>query len=141
MPSPFGNFQDWSGSFRAEDVIMTGFGGPNSLAQSVQFTCNRTVNFLYEIGSNQVYYVGNRRQGQCQATKVVGGADVAAAYGNMCSPGTITMNARGGCGGVAGGRTYTLKSALLNSIGASTTAQDVIITEQLGFIFSDLDVS
>lgn len=141
MPSPFGGVQTWNGSFRAEDVVMTGFGGPGSLAQSVQFTCNRTVNFLYEIGSANVYYVGNRRQGQCQATKVVGGADAMAAYGNMCAPGTITMQARGGCGGAAGGRTYTLKDALLNSVGASTTAQEVIITEQLGFIFSDLDVA
>lgn len=142
MASAFGGTsQDWGGSFRAQDVEMSGFGGPKSLAQSVQFTCNRTVNFLYEIGGSNVYYVGDRRQGQCQATKVVGGQNVAAQYGDLCAPQELTMNAKGGCGGAAGGRKFILKFAVLNSMGASTTAQDVVITEQMGFVFADLDVT
>lgn len=144
MPSPFGKEQTWNGSFRAEDVELDfgGAGGPGALAQSAQFTCNRTVNFLYEIGSNNVYYVGNRRQGQAQFTKVVGGStDIIQTYSNMCAPVDLTVKANGGCGGVVGGRTYILKKALLNSVGASTTAQDIVINEQLGFVFADLDVT
>lgn len=144
MPSPFGAEQKHNGSFRADDVEIDfgGVGGPGGLAQSVQFTCNRTVNFLYELGSSNVYYVGNRRQGQAQCVKVVGGsADIIGQYGDMCAPKDLTMKARGGCGGVVGGKTYKLKYAVLNSVGASVTAQEIVINEQLGFVFSDLDVS
>lgn len=144
MASPFGKDQTWNGSFRAEDVELDfgGAGGAGALAQSAQFTCNRTVNFLYEIGSNNVYYVGNRRQGQAQFTKVVGGStDIIKIYSDMCAPVDLTVKAKGGCGGAVGGKTYKLKHALINSIGASTTAQDIVINEQLGFIFSDLDIT
>jgi hypothetical protein len=34
---------------------------------------------------------------------------------------------------------YSLKQATLTSVGASVTAQDVVVTENLGFMFLDLD--
>jgi hypothetical protein len=61
------------------------------------------------------------------------------AYGNMCDPQPLTLDAKGGCGEAAGGITYTLKHAVLTQVGASVTAQDIVITENLAFIFSDLD--
>jgi hypothetical protein len=134
-----------SGSFRADDLELTipGVDVPGSLVQQVNFTLTRNVNMLYEIGSTNVYYVGNRRQGQCQMQRIVGGSAgfeaLLAKYGNMCEPQPLTLGAKGGCGGSSGsGITYNLVAATLTQVGASVTAQEIVVTESLGFIFADL---
>lgn len=145
MPASFGNKQSHVGSFRAEDLELTLGGDKAVLVQQVQFTCNRTVNMLYEIGSNNVYYVGNRRQGQCQMSRVVGGnANMRALiskFGNMCKPDTLVLKATGNGSDKCkqAKRTYTMLDATLTSIGASITAQEIVLTENLGFLFSDLE--
>lgn len=145
MPATFGNKQVVRGAFRAEDLTLT-FGGDKAvLCQQVQFTCNRTINMLYEIGSNDVYYVGNRRQGQAQVSRVVGGnanmRELVKKFGNMCKPDDIILKANGGGGNLctAAKRTYTMKQATLISVGASITAQEIVLTENLGFMFADLE--
>jgi hypothetical protein len=133
-----------NGAFRADDLELTlgGVQGPGALIQQANFSVTRTVNLLYEIGSVNVYYVGNRRQGQCQMSRVVGGSanftQLLTEYGNMCEPKALVMTAKGGCG--KGGATYTLEAATLTTVGASVTAQDVVITENLAFICIDIDV-
>jgi hypothetical protein len=145
MASPFGKEQTHNGSFRAEDLTMTfgGAGGPGALVQQVNFTLTRQINTLYEIGSSNVYYVGNRRQGQAQLSRIVGGTanfkTLVNDYGDMCTPKDVVLTAAGGCGGTSGSVTYTLKKATLTQLGASVTAQDVVITENLGFMFLDID--
>lgn len=145
MASPFGKTQDHKGTFRAEDLKMTfaGGSGEGALVQQANFTVNRTVNFLYEIGSNNIYYVGNRRQGQAQLVRVVGGASnfktMVTKYGDMCQPADLNLQGSGGCGGVSSNVTYVLKKATLTSIGASVTAQEIIVNENLGFICSDIE--
>lgn len=145
MPASFGNKQTHVGSFRAEDLTLTLGGQQAVLVQQVQFTCNRTVNMLYEIGSNNVYYVGNRRQGQCQMSRVVGGnssmRQLITKFGDMCKPDILELKATGSGGGKCSQakRTYRMLDATLTSIGASITAQEIVLTENLGFIFSDLE--
>jgi hypothetical protein len=34
---------------------------------------------------------------------------------------------------------YKMLSATLNSLGASVTAQDIVVTESMGFMFVDLE--
>jgi hypothetical protein len=163
--NPGGAAQPFNGAFRAEDLTATfgGQSGVGALVQQAQFTVNRTVNMLYEVGSNNVYYVGNRRQGTAQLNRVVSSSDIfkqlLEKFGNMCTPDTLTLTAGGGCGGgggivgaivnavVGGGNGaagtvhYDLKNATLTSIGGSVSAQEIIINEQLGFICSDIDVA
>ncbi|NBT75257.1 hypothetical protein EBZ80_20390 [bacterium] len=145
MAFNFGTEQQHKGSFRAEDLKFTLGGKDAVLVQQVQFTLNRTVNMLYEVGSNNVYYVGNRRQGQCQMSRVVGGnsqmVQLVKDYGDMCNPKELTLDATGNGGGkcAQAKRKYILKNATLTSIGASVTAQDIVLTENLSFIFADLD--
>jgi len=161
-----GEDQVYSGSFRAELVKLdwsAGAGAPGAgggggakrgaLVQQVQFQIQRTVNMLYEIGSPNVYYVGGRRQGNATFTRVVSGSDtfkqLATDFGDICKPNDLTLDASqsacaaGGAAGaaagaVAGGVKYTLLGATLNLVGASVTAQDVVINETLGFMFVDL---
>ena len=136
-----------AGAFKAEDLTLTVAGKKAALVQSVQFTCNRTVNMLYEIGTNNVYYVGNRRQGQAQMSRVVASSasfkELIKNTSNICSPQRVELKVtpKGGGGAFcrASNRTYTLRYATLVSIGGSVTAQDIVLTENLGFMFSDLE--
>ena len=145
-----GTTQLHKGSFRAEDLKMTFAGqeGNGALVQQANFTVNRAVNFLYEIGSNNVYFVGNRRQGQAALQRVVSTSQVfknlLKTYGDMCTPKDIVLTTNSGCpaDGAAAGQpsNYTLKFATLTSIGASVTAQEVTVNESLQFMCVDLEI-
>jgi hypothetical protein len=144
------------GSFRADNVKLTWDGSTDAkgaIVQQVQFQIQRNINMLYEIGSTNVYYVGGRRQGTATFSRVVSGSQtftkLATDFGNICTPKDLTLNAsQSACGGTApagaapattpGGVTYTLKSATLQSVGASVSANDIVINESLGFMFLDL---
>jgi len=145
-----GKDQVWNGSFLADNVTLTwpGSGENNgALVQQVQFQIQRNVNMLYEIGSPNVYYVGGRRQGNATFTRVVSGSttftQLATDFGNICNPKDLWLDAKqaackGEDCGVQGGVKYTLMKATLNLVGASVTANDVVINETLGFMFTDL---
>lgn len=152
MPSifdPGGGTQAHGGSFKAENLTLQfagAAGGPGALVQQVNFTCTRQINMVYEIGSSNVYYVGNRRQGQAQMQRIVGGSadfkTIITKYGDLCKPENLNMAAGATkCGGPAGNAVpidYQLEAATLTSVGASVSANDVMITESLGFMFLDL---
>jgi hypothetical protein len=144
-----GKDQFFNGAFRADDVRLNWLGSgakEGALVQSAQWQCQRTVNFLYEIGSTAVYYVGNRRQGNANFTRVVAGSatfkNMVKKFGNLCAPDNLILDAKqAACKGGAvsgGGVKYTLVSATLTTVGGSVTAQDIVINEQLGFMFVDL---
>lgn len=143
MATPFdaGN-QVLVGAVVADNVTLT-LGNKAVLVQQFQFTCTRTVNMMYEIGSSNVYYVGNRRAGQGTLNRVAAGGsgyiELLTKYGKMCTPANMSLSCTPCKGG--GVVTYECKDATLTSIGATVTAADIIITENLGFIFSDIDVS
>jgi hypothetical protein len=150
MPSIFnagGPEQTHNGSFRAEDLTVDfgGQSGVGALVQQAQFTVQRTVNMIYELGSSNVYYVGNRRQGTANLSRVVGSStafrELITKFGDMCEPDTLTLTAAGGCGGQSGTVNYDLLHATLTSIGGSVTANDIVINEQLAFICADIDVT
>lgn len=160
-----GKDQVFGGSFLADNVKLSwgagGAGGDGgarggALVQQVQFQIQRNVNMLYEIGSPNVYYVGGRRQGNATFTRVVSGSktfrDLATKFGDICKPEDLFLDAaQAACGEpertefvsapsgpTQGGVKYTLKKATLNQVGASVTANDIVINETLGFMFIDL---
>lgn len=140
MAIPFGQEQTHNGGVQAENVTLRIAGQEAAVAQQFQFTLTRNVNLLFEIGTTKTYYVGNRRQGQGTLNRVVAGAagftGIVTALGNLCQPQDCQLQGFGCTGGAV---TYTLKKALATSLGATVTAQDVIITESLGLIFIDID--
>lgn len=161
MPNVFltGPEQTHNGGVSAENVTLKIDGVDVAVAQQFQFTLTRNLNLLFEIGTTKTYYVGNRRQGQGQLNRVVAGAsgfvDVMKKLGNMCAPVDVTLTGQGcqggggivgaiaGAAGLGGGGTvtYKLKKATATSLGASVTAQDVIITESISVMFIDIDYS
>lgn len=140
--------QAFNGAFCSDNVQLR-FGSAGAkkgaMVQSAQWQCQRNINMLYEIGSSATYYVGNRRQGTAQFTRVVTGSKefktLITDYGDICAPKPITVDTKtAACGGgvAAGGVVYTLEFATLTSVGASVTAQDVVVNENIGFMFTDL---
>ncbi len=148
--------QNWNGSFRADLLeLRLGQITTGMLAQSVNFNYSQQVTMLHEVGSTNVYYVAGHAQGQANLSRVLGpGASVAtfmSAFGNVCSPKNIDFHARGGCkagangGGGNGPLTqaveYTLEYAVLTSVGTSVDSQSIVVQEQFGLMFANLDVA
>lgn len=142
------------GSFRAEDVKLTwtdggggqlGAGVDGALVQEAQWRCARQVSILYEIGSPAVYYVGNRRSGNANFRRVVGGVKTFAAmakkFGDICKPENLVIDARQEpCGKnvTGGGVKYTCVDATLNDLGGMVQAESVVIHETMSFVFIDM---
>jgi hypothetical protein len=156
--------QTIGGAFTAENCSLQlgKDSATGAIVQRVNFTINRPINFIYELGTKgstvqNVYYVGGRRQGQAQFERIVGGSNVFKKfvdnYGPLCEkPGeNIELTAHGGCpiteagastAGVPGpgqeGVKYTLKTPKITTLGASVSAQDIVIMESVGMVFLDL---
>lgn len=145
--------QTINGAFTAENCTLTGAGIANgAIVQRVNFSIERPINFVYEIGTGgkqNVYYVGGRRRGQATFERIVGGADsfteFVTNYGPLCGAkgADITLTAKGQCkiGAAAGGKgvQYTLITPKLTTVGASVSAQDIVIMESVGLVFLDLE--
>lgn len=150
MPSVFGGSQQAiEGVIKAEDVHLK-FNNKlaiGAIVQQAEWSLERTVNLLYEVGTQNVYYVGDRRKGQAKFSRVVGGAkdfrDMVTEYGPLCNADTNVMGLEVGASscaaGAAGGTlTYTLLGVTMTSIGASVSANDIIVTENMNFMFVDM---
>ena len=171
MPNIFeATDQQIGGAFTAENCVLDlGLGIDKAIVQRVQFSIERPINFVYEIGNklgapSNVYYVGGRRRGQATFERIVGGSGTFKAfidgYGPLCQPtgaataGTtigapIVLTAHGGCnigGGGPGGApaavngvSYTLKTPKITTLGGSVSAQDIVIMETVTMVFLDLE--
>jgi hypothetical protein len=153
MGNVFRATQKHGGSFQATDMVMRING--NSLASHVVQQINgqyqQQITTLYEIGSNNVYYVGGRAQGNLTIARVAGPQAVPGIildkFNDICSPGEMALSSgsssckNGGQFAAAAASTYTLGGVIITSLGFSTQAQDVVVNEQMGFQFLDMDVS
>lgn len=146
------NDQTIGGAFTAENCSLD-IGVDKAIVQRVQFSIERPINFVYEIarapGPQNVYYIGGRRRGQATFERIVGGSGTFKTfvdnYGPLCGAAgaNIVLTAKGGCniGGAGGGTgvTYTLKTPRITALGASVSAQDIVITESVTMMFLDLE--
>jgi hypothetical protein len=145
--------QQIGGAFTAENCTLDLGGVKKAIVQRVQFSIERPINFIYEIGTSDdtaanVYYVGGRRRGQATFERVVGGSGTFRTfienYGPLCKEQVehIILTAKGGCniagGGAGNGITYTLKTPRITAISGSVSAQDIVITESVTMVFLDL---
>lgn len=146
MSAVFTPAQKWKGSFRA-DLLKLKFDGvgPGMLVQNMNFNFQQQVQMIFEVGEPNVYYVGGHAQGSAQVSRIVGPGVALGAffskYGDICQPGNCTFSAEGGCGGVSGRVNYTLQHCVLTTVGAGVSAQEIVITESIGMMFANLDIS
>ncbi len=141
--SVFGASQKKSGAIRAQDCTLSIDGiSAGMLAVNANLTFTRAVTMLFEIGSENVYYVDGRAQGQATLTRVVGPAALAGSFvmslGDICAQHTLQITGKS-CQS-SGRVSYSCEGAVLLSVSAQVTAQEIVISENLQFMFANLNV-
>jgi hypothetical protein len=140
----FSNEVTYGGAFSADgatitfDTTITGL-----LVQNIQWQYMQNITRLYDVTSTDIVLVSGRTQGQGSMTRVMGPSALAASffstYGNVCyaDQNDITIEIEADCAGGAPSNTITvvMDHVVLNSYGGSIAAQDMVVNEQLGFIF------
>lgn len=151
--------QDFGGSIAA-DAARVVFAaskldgsGVGMLVQQLQFTYQQQISRVYEIGSDKTFYVVGRTQGQVSMNRIIGPRAVQLGFyqkfGNAClaADNNIDFLAEAGCTSIAGARVglsggayaFTIKQAVITSMGAAIGAQDMVINEQVQMMFTALN--
>lgn len=140
----FSNSVTFGGAFSANGASIT-FDSKYTglLVQSLQWQYQQNITRLYDVTSTDVVLVSGRTQGQGAMTRVMGPAALAAAfflkYGNVCyaDTNTLTVEAEAECGQDGGNDTVSLvmNGVVINSYGGSISSQDMVVNEQLAFLF------
>jgi hypothetical protein len=121
-----------------------------ALIQGWQVDYQQSINELFELGSDEVYWVKGRPQGQGSIDRVVGFKSLKffsdAAY-DVCQGGdTVMITANpGACfARVAGESTasvaLTLGGTIVTALGFGSAVQDTLVRQKVGFKFSSLRV-
>jgi hypothetical protein len=157
---------EFKGSFSADaaKVVFAGggvleAGGIGLLTQGLNVSYQQQISRIYEIGSQNTYYVGGRTQGSANMERVFGPRVMTAAfykkYGDVCAAGdnTIDFSLEAGCeqpgsftgasglvhGAAFAKQGFTLHNCVITSMGFSVRAQDMIINEQVQMMFAHMD--
>lgn len=148
MPTDmFSNTVTYGGAFSAEGATITfdkAYTG--LLVQNLSWQYMQNITRLYDVTSTDIVLVSGRTQGQGSMSRVMGPSALAAAfftrYGNVCysETNTLTISALAECHlgpGAGESQTITLMMShvVLNSYGGAISAQDMVVNEQLGFIY------
>jgi hypothetical protein len=147
---------DFGGSFGADAAVVTfalGPGGPSVaggvglLTQSLAFQYTQEIKRIYEVGSRAVFYVQGRTQGDVEVERVLGPRPVLLAfyqaYGNICRAGqnVLLFQMVTGCnlpGDTGAGVAFAMLGVVLRSIAVSVRAEDMIVNEKLGMLYTAL---
>lgn len=136
----------FGGAFAADAATMTFAGGgenAGALVQTVNISYQQQIQKLYEVGSNHIYHVGGRTQGTGSIGRIIGpkqlGPLLYATYGNICNVGqnTLLFTFKANCQGSVN-VTYTCHLVLVTALGFNLQAVDMMINEQVQFMFSGL---
>jgi len=147
-----------SGVFSSEDSQLFIGGGGGNVAQAGYLIQNWNVNYtqnveeLFEIGSNRLYWIKGRPQGQGGIGRILGAnkADSPASglfpqsAFDLCDGGaTMMINAVGGhCPGqVSNGVDIQMSGVVVTAVGFSMAVPDVRIVENFGWRFSKLQLN
>lgn len=140
--------QFFNGSFRADTATVTigGLDGCGLLLQQLNFVYRQQITRLYELGSNGIYYVAGRAQGQLSVSEIVGPTAIALGFirqfGDVCQAqnNNLDIGATAGCDKQATAFRYKIQGCVITSISAGIQARDVIINQQLQMEFAALDL-
>lgn len=118
------------------------------LAQQVQVQSSKQPRQVYEIGTKNHYIIDARPSGSGTISHLIGPNrsnlfDKLAGFSDVCTQTNLTIGAKDNCGclgdgspSVGGAVTFT--DGILNSIQLSATANDYVVTSNLGFMFFDV---
>jgi hypothetical protein len=124
--------------------------GIGQIVQQMQVSYSQSVTRLYEVGSNYIYYVGGRTQGQMAISRVIGPAGTMIAFyqtfGDVCNAKNNIINmqlAETDCsqGGATGTNNFDLANCVVTVVGFAVQSQDMMISESTTLMFSSLSVT
>lgn len=144
------------GSFPSDKTNITLGGQPTvslGIVQNANFQYSQSINRIYSLTKGAdgttvpVYYVGGRAQGTLGIARVLGPASTALSkfyeeMGNVCNPQDLDITfSDGSCtkkgeASTAQPISYKLKDCVLITTGVSVGAQDMIINENMQFMFA-----
>lgn len=140
------------GVFNGVDVKLSlgnaaGNGLKGALVQHIQITYRRQVNRLYELGSDDTYYILGRSEGTAQLSNIVGPSDavnsIISALSDACqvsknilkldaTPDICSTDAK------APAVNFTMEGCILTDISVTISVQDFTIAQQANIMFSKL---
>ncbi len=116
------------------------------LTQQLNVQYQQPITRLYEVGTQRTFYVAGRPQGNANVARVLGPGNVMAEFyeclGNVCNAdlNDICFCVQSGCNSQVaqqfGAMNICLKNVVLQSLGVSIRAEDMIINEQLSLFFT-----
>lgn len=147
----------YGGAFSADAALVTfgvaqGIvgGGVGLLTQDIRFTYRQRVTRVYEIGSRYAFYVVGRSEGEGEMRRILGPRPISLAfyvlYGNPCNAfNSLVFTINQGCvpaddNFFATAASFSLVNILLTSFGLSIQAEQMMINEQLQFMFINVEV-
>lgn len=147
-PKPFGVFSSENSILTFADMDTAGRA---YLVQDWRINYTQNVQELFEIGSNRIFWVKGRPQGEGAIGRIVGGVKGGErffpkdAY-DICDGGaTATIKAVGGhCDTSSGiermdkGANFTISGLVVTSFGFQMQSQNVMLQENYGFRFAHL---
>jgi hypothetical protein len=114
------------------------------IVENLQANYNMQISHIYSITSNKAYYVIGKVEGSGSIGVIFGpgegsGDPLKGWSGHLCDGSDITFKTAsvGACKGTK--VELTLKKARLNSVGLQVQAQDMVIHESVGFMFTALE--
>ncbi len=120
------------------------------LTQQLSVQYQQPITRLYEVGTQKTYYVAGRPQGSANIARILGPGNVMSAFyeclGDVCmaDKNDLCFCVQPGCLSVQDPDFHAIrlgmKNVVLQSIGFSVAAQDMIINEQLSLFFTALIV-
>ena len=133
------------GIFKGTTIALTlgGAGIQGALVQNIGINYQRNVSRIWELGSDDTYYVVGHTEGQATLSRIVGraDADLLDELADVCSAKDRTLNMTGvadTCEG-QGNFAIVMVGPVLTSRNFSISADQFIITSQSALMFSGLN--
>jgi hypothetical protein len=133
------------GVFISEKALMSISGagdlGTAALVQNVSAQYQQQFQMLFELGSNTIYPIMGRPQGQLTIGRIVGGGGFSDDMFNACNGGaTVSFQAtQGACNGLEGSAVAaTLHGVFVTNYGIEMNAQDLMVRENVQAVFTSM---
>lgn len=149
MPDVFGRDDlTWGDSFSADTTKVTFTSNGTDLVktllvQQLQYQYQQPINRIYELGFPKFYYVAGRCKGDGMIGSVLGpkqlAADFLSTFGNICKENHIHFTGISSCFS-SHSSGYVLTYLILTSVGNAVRSEDMVINEQVTFMFNGLKV-
>lgn len=142
----------FGGAFAADSALLSfaGITGIGLITQQLNFSYQQNISKIWEVGTHFQYYIVGRAQGAVSLNRVLGPRPLAflfyTIYGNPCNAAnnTINLSMQQGCldandpTGAATLETMSILGVLLQSVGFSIQAEQMMINEQAQAMFISL---